>query len=74
MQKSYLILVLFLFNQLSACLYSSVTVTCDCFCHDTTEFIKRQSAKKEQSPFERQQVKLNNYALWGRQGTEKGAS
>lgn len=31
MQKSYLSLVLFLLNQLSTCLYSSVTVTCHCF-------------------------------------------
>lgn len=31
MQKCYLNLVLFLLNQLSACFYSSVAVTCQCF-------------------------------------------
>lgn len=31
MQKSYLSLVLFLLNELSTCLHSSVTVTCHCF-------------------------------------------
>lgn len=66
MQKSYLILVLFLLNQLSACLYSSVTVTCDCFCHDMAEFIKKQGEERKQSWYERLQGEMYSSALWGR--------
>lgn len=69
MQKSDLILILFLLNLLSACLYSSLTVTCGCFCHNTVEFIKRQVIKRKGSPpLERVGGDMHSYALWGSRG------
>lgn len=60
MQKSYSSLVLFLLNQLSTCLYSSVTVTCHCFA--LTLCLRRSlsqgRAGKEAAPLRSSRVRL----------------
>lgn len=60
MQKSYLSLVLFLLNQLSTCLYSSVTVTCHCFA--LTPCLQRSlsqgRAGKEAAPLRSSRMRL----------------